>query len=187
MKPIFTIHAGEFLVGESLEKLSIDNNKLRIWIPSKDTGIDLLVSNYEMSQFTSIQVKYSRDFNETNNKGVLKKGWKSSGWWSLKLEDIQNTKADFWIFVLYQIHNKNSDFIIIPKENLITLYNHLNEGKSINKPFQSYITINEEKKVFETRDLKKPEKLLIAQNTYQNSNRDLTLFLNNWNQILNKL
>ena len=72
MKTIFTIHAGEFLVGETLEKLSIDNNKLKIWIPSKDTGIDLLVSNFEMSQFTSIQVKYSRDFNDTNSSSFLR-------------------------------------------------------------------------------------------------------------------
>lgn len=187
MKTIFTIHAGEFLVGETLEKLSIDNNKLKIWIPSKDTGIDLLVSNFEMSQFTSIHVKYSRDFNETNNYGAIKEGCKSSGWWTLKLKDIQNTKADFWIFVLYQIHNKDFDFIIIPKENLITLYNILNEGKDINKPFHSYITINVENKVFETRDLKKQEKLQIASNIYQNTNRDLTSFLNNWNHIINKL
>ncbi len=40
MKPLFTIHAGEYLVGERIEK---NFKEWNVWIPSKDTGIDLLV------------------------------------------------------------------------------------------------------------------------------------------------
>jgi hypothetical protein len=42
MKPIFSIHAGEYLTGSHIE------NKFRqvnVWVPAKDTGIDLLVSD----------------------------------------------------------------------------------------------------------------------------------------------
>ena len=42
MKPLFTIHAGEYLVGSYIEK---HFKKYNVWIPSKDTGIDLLVTN----------------------------------------------------------------------------------------------------------------------------------------------
>ena len=42
MKPIFTIHAGEYLVGDYLEKHFTD---CEIWVPSKDTGTDLLITN----------------------------------------------------------------------------------------------------------------------------------------------
>jgi hypothetical protein len=41
MKPLFTIHAGEYLVGLHVQK----SLKLNAWIPAKDTGIDLLVTD----------------------------------------------------------------------------------------------------------------------------------------------
>lgn len=42
MKPIFSIHAGEYLVGSFIEETYKDYN---VWIPSKDTGVDFLVTN----------------------------------------------------------------------------------------------------------------------------------------------
>lgn len=44
MRPLFTIHAGEYVVGEFIENNLGD---LNVWIPAKDTGIDLLVTNKE--------------------------------------------------------------------------------------------------------------------------------------------
>ena len=41
MKPLFTIHEGEFLVGSHIEKKFRDWN---VWIPSKDKGIDFHTS-----------------------------------------------------------------------------------------------------------------------------------------------
>jgi len=40
MRPMFTIHAGEYLVGLHLQQ----RLGLNVWIPAKDTGIDLLVT-----------------------------------------------------------------------------------------------------------------------------------------------
>ena len=38
MRPMFTVHAGEFLVGQYIEgKL-----KKNVWLPTKDVGVDLL-------------------------------------------------------------------------------------------------------------------------------------------------
>jgi hypothetical protein len=59
MRPIFTIHAGEFLVGEYLERTF---KNVQIWVPAKDTCIDLLVSNSRNTKAVSFQVKFSRDF-----------------------------------------------------------------------------------------------------------------------------
>ncbi len=42
MKPIFTIHAGEYLFGSYIEK---NFKNLNVWVPTKDTGIDFLVSD----------------------------------------------------------------------------------------------------------------------------------------------
>jgi hypothetical protein len=46
MKPLFTLHAGEFLVDTEIEW---EFRRVNVWIPAKDTGIDLLVSNYANS------------------------------------------------------------------------------------------------------------------------------------------
>lgn len=57
MTPLFTVHAGEYIVGEKIEK---EFKELNVWIPSKDTGIDLLITNKENTDTVSLQVKLSR-------------------------------------------------------------------------------------------------------------------------------
>ena len=93
MKPIFTIHAGEYLVASHLEEKF---KGLQIWLPSSDTGIDLLVTNPKASSQNSIravslQVKFSKDF--LGNKGVSSK-IKAGGWWTFKHDKIEKSQAD---------------------------------------------------------------------------------------------
>ncbi len=47
MQSLFTIHAGEYLVGLHIEQHLRDPNgdKVNVWVPFKDTGIDLPVTN----------------------------------------------------------------------------------------------------------------------------------------------
>ena len=63
MQPIFTIHAGEYLVGSYIEDKF---KKYRVWVPSKDIGIDLLVTNSKNSKAVSLQVKFSKDYTVTH-------------------------------------------------------------------------------------------------------------------------
>jgi hypothetical protein len=72
LKPLFTIHAGEFLVDCEIERKF---RRVNVWIPAKDTGIDLLVSNNDNSKTVSLQVKFSRDYLVTH----LKRGRVSEG------------------------------------------------------------------------------------------------------------
>ena len=58
MRPIFTIHAGEYLVATEIERAF---PKLQIWIPSRDTGVDLLVTDRLQTKVASLQVKFSKD------------------------------------------------------------------------------------------------------------------------------
>ena len=51
MKPLFTVHAGEFLVDCEIERKFRDVN---VWIPAKDTGVDLLVSNKHNTRTLSL-------------------------------------------------------------------------------------------------------------------------------------
>jgi len=58
MKPIFSLHAGEYLVGTHIEE---NCKNLHVWLPSKDTGIDLLVTDQTNSKTVSLQVKFSKE------------------------------------------------------------------------------------------------------------------------------
>ncbi len=60
MKPVFTIHEGEYLVGSYIENKF---KKINLWVPSKDTGVAVVTksvdnrpsgfSNYATSFITS--------------------------------------------------------------------------------------------------------------------------------------
>lgn len=42
MKSLLTIHVGEFIVGDYIEPTY---QRVNVWVTTKDTGIDLLVSD----------------------------------------------------------------------------------------------------------------------------------------------
>ena len=63
MKPLFTIHAGEFLVASYIEQRFKD---YLVWLPSRDLGVDLRLTDKACKRAVSIQVKFSRDFLATH-------------------------------------------------------------------------------------------------------------------------
>src|SRR5260221_10904799 len=50
MKPLFTIHAGEFLVASYIEQQFKD---YLVWLPSRDSGVDLLVTDRKSTRLNS--------------------------------------------------------------------------------------------------------------------------------------
>lgn len=78
MKPIFTVHAGEYLVGSYLEKTY---KKARVWLPSGDTGGDLLVTDQQLNHATSLQVKFSKDLlgDKGGKNAIIETGIKAGG------------------------------------------------------------------------------------------------------------
>ena len=89
MKPIFTIHAGEYLVGSYIEE---KYKKFNVWIPSKDTGIDLLITDQKNNSTVSIQVKFSKDFLITHGKREQQNQFESWGWWTFNRNKIKNSQ-----------------------------------------------------------------------------------------------
>lgn len=59
MKPMFSVHAGEYLTGSHIERKFCHVN---LWVPAKDKRIDLFVSDRTNRQTVSLQVKFSKDF-----------------------------------------------------------------------------------------------------------------------------
>jgi len=181
MRPIFTIHAGEYLVGSYIEEKFKDFN---VWIPSKDTGVDLLLTDSKNKKTVSLQVKFSKDFLVTNMEDSFQRGLKSCGWWTLNQDKIKQSFADFWIFVLHSFNQKNKQYVIIEPEELLKKLTKLHGNV---KTIQCYLWVTEKNKCWEARGLKKKEQILIANHIYDNKDRDFTKYLNNWELIKMRL
>jgi hypothetical protein len=186
MRPIFTIHAGEYLVGSYIEKTY---KKMRVWLPSRDTGVDLLVTNQQLTHATSLQVKFSKDFMGNIGGGKhtskdVETRIKSGGWWTFNNDKMENSPADLWILVLYRFSHRDFDFVIIEPSKLLERYKKL--GKAYGT-IQSYVWVTENRQCWETRGLSKKEQVAVATGSFSDPVRDLTAFLNNWQPLEEKI
>ncbi len=181
MKPLFTIHAGEFLVASYIEQKF--KNYL-VWLPSRDSGVDLLLTDKHCKEAVSIQVKFSRDFLATHMADALRPGLKACGWFTLNPKKLSQSTANLWIFVLYPFNQKELDFVIISPSAALDMLTSLH-GKQ--KTIQSYIWVTKKKQCWEARGFNRQDQSLIANNLYQNPTRDLTPYLNNWTPIIGAL
>jgi hypothetical protein len=84
------------LVGSHIQ---MHYQKWNVWLPAKDTGVDLLVTNGLNTKAVSIQVKFSKDFDLTI-RPILQHKLISAGWWALQQKKIKDSRADFWVFAL---------------------------------------------------------------------------------------
>ncbi|OHD59411.1 MAG: hypothetical protein A2014_12790 [Spirochaetes bacterium GWF1_49_6] len=185
MKPIFSIHIGEYLVGNYLEKKF---KKCNLWIPSKDTGIDFLMTNSDNTRNVSFQVKYSKDFlpeMEAFHQDKLD----ACGWWTLNAEKIKNSSANFWIFAPFCFKKRNVDSLVIIDPNVLST--RLEAIHSKPKSLQIYFWIKG-KQCWETRGLRKDQQEQISNNSYRPQDemsklRDFSSYLNQWDGIKSKL
>ena len=177
MKPIFTIHEGEYLVGSHLEDIF---KKYNVWVPSKDTGIDLLVTDVKNKKAVSLQVKFSKDYTVTHMKPVFQNRFKAWGWWSLNRDKIRKSKADLWVMAMQSFHQKTIECIVIPPDVLLKRLRKLHGRK---KTIQTYLWITQDNKCWETRGLGKADRILLANKQYKNSDRNFTTYLDNWKPL----
>ena len=178
MRPLFTIHAGEFLVGEYLEK---HFKHLNVWIPSKDTGVDLLITNKKNSNPISIQVKLSRDYATTESKDEVSKIQLAGGWLILDHNKIQFSPADYWVFILVS-HLKGvqpQHIIIRPEELLKKLI--ATHGKRTKYHFYPWILTDG--RALDGRGMSKNDKKLLIKNELPLDSRDLSPYLSNWDMF----
>ena len=177
MKPLFTIHAGEYLVGAHIEQ---HFKRVNVWIPLRDTGVDLLVSDRRNEQNLSLQVKFSKDFLVIHMGAAFQKQLRACGWWTINGEKLRTSPADYWVFVLQGFASRSVDFVVVPR---LELWRRLRAVHGALKTFQTYIWVTEAKHCWETRRLNRADQLLIAHGDYQHRHRDLMPWLNNWAPI----
>lgn len=177
MRPIFTVHAGEYLTACHIEAKF---RNLRVWVPSKDDGIDLLVTNKKRSKSLALQVKFSKDFLSMNSDRLIRTNIKSFGWWTLDLKKIESSVADYWVFVLPSFAEKENSYIIIRPSELSRKYRQIHGA---DHRLHSYLWVTPHGQCWETRGLNSAEKMRIAEGFFRHSQRDFSSYLNNWNPV----
>ena len=182
MRSLFTIHAGEYLVGQYIE----DNyKKLNVWIPSKDTGIDFLVTNKSNTKSISFQVKLSKDYSSSQRKNEIQQQITVGGWLTLKHDKIEQSNADYWVIAILpnERYLKPIYIVITPKELLRKLKAVQLNGES--KIYHFYPWIKKGKGdsfefAINGRGLSESEKVIFKDSPRSLKDRDLTDFLDNW-------
>ena len=93
MKSLFSIHAGEYLVGSYIEQRF---RHVNVWTPSRDTGVDLLVSDRQNQRTVSLQVKFSKDYlvADMAQVPIFLKELRACGWWTIIRGKLQASAAD---------------------------------------------------------------------------------------------
>jgi hypothetical protein len=170
MQPIFTVHAGEYLIGSYLEDKF---KKYRVWVPTKGTGIDLLVTDAKNSKAVSIQAKFSKDYVVTHMKSVFQNKFKALGWWTLNSDKLRKSAADLWV-----------ECIVVPPKILLHRLLRIHGSQKL---IQTYLLVTKNNKCWETRGLKESDTILVANDSYHDNDRNFTAYLNNWEPLKKKL
>jgi hypothetical protein len=177
LKPIFMPHAGEFLVGEKIERIP----GLNVWLPSKDDGVDLLVTDTNNRRSCSLQVKLSRNYADNYDMPDLGDDTViSSGWFKFPRDKIGFSPADYWVLLVVstkktkekiQVHH-----VVLKPEKLLERLEKT-YGKATS--YQFYLAVTERGIVFDWRGLKKSEPIPRSF-FFQSSSRNYTQHLEDW-------
>lgn len=184
MTPIFTVHAGEYLVGTHLERIFLG---CRVWVPSKDSGIDLLVTDASCSRTVPLQIKYSRDYVDSSPADPALRTITRSSFLSVKRQKIEASPARYWVIVLHSFTSKSPRFLVItPGELLKRIEAH--HGRKTT--YRLYFCVVEETKAkakcWELRCPVAETRAALTSGTIRNS-RDFSGFLDDWSKIRHEI
>jgi hypothetical protein len=178
--PIFTIHAGEYLVGTYLERTF---SGCRVWVPSKDSGIDLLITDEACSRAVPLQVKYSRDYTDSSPADPTRRLITRATFITVKRDKLVASPARYWIIVLHSFATKDPRFVVIAPEELLKRI-EAHHGRRAN--YILYFNVVSESKCWEMRAPRAEMKAALDAGTITRS-RDFTDALDNWSQIRHEL
>jgi hypothetical protein len=183
MKRNFSIHPGEYLTGSYIQKRF---RHVNIWVPAKDTGIDLLVTDRTNRQTVSLQVKYSKDYlaaDMQKRPPELKRTLRACGWWTFDSGKMSNSSADYWVLVLEGFYNATVDYVVIPPKELEQRLCDIHVGISKPKKWQVYVWVTKTGPCWETRGLNQEDERQIGLDKYSDPNRDFKKYLDAWGQV----
>jgi hypothetical protein len=169
----YQTHFAEDIVKDEIHK--VFKNRFNVYIPTKDNGIDILLTDKENKKNVTIQVKWSKnhhpDYENQND---------CFGWFTFKKNKLEKSIADFWVIVVPQSFTKKFKFVVVKPSELISMYKKFNIYDDV---VNSYLDISGNK-VFESRGLSKIErKDQINSKNNTNNPREFVDVLNNWARI----
>jgi len=182
VRPLFTIHAGEFLVGEHIEGQFPD---LNLWVPAKDTGVDLLVTDAKASKSVSLQVKLTRDYKRAHAHGEFEQQLVAAGWLKINHKKLENSPADLWVIVMVS-HDRRREpvFLVIPPKELLVCLTRKGEAPSYHfYPWVLKVPGTEKRVVLDGRGLLKKQCADLAVGQLALGERDLTHFMGDWRRL----
>ena len=96
MRPLFTVHAGEFVVADHIERTF---RHVKLWVPSRDTGTDLLATDSKNKKAVSLQVKFSRGWLITHMSTIFQKSLRAHG------QRLAWSCIEWWRPGVYRFHD----------------------------------------------------------------------------------
>ena len=181
MTPLFTIHAGEYVVGEFLERKFRD---CRVWVPSKDAGIDLLVTNDSCSKSAALQVKFSRDYAEPDSEIPLAR---TVGWFQFKRKKIEASPAHYWVLVLWSLISKSARFLVITPAELLRRGEEIHGRRDLYNLYFSVIGDGREAKCWEVRSLRWDDYMIAVKSGRIVQSRDFSMHLDDWSGVRQRI
>ncbi len=176
MKPIFTIHEGEFLVGDYIHRNL--GHKYNVWVPTKDSGVDLLVTRKGgKGKSVGLQVKFSRSFEipEELTRHVL-----ATSWYTIDPKKIRQSRADLWVFVFMTLRHERY-FVLLPTAEL---RKRIPRGSGAK--WNLYLWAYADGSCYQVRDLSLEGRLNAVHRGVQDRHRDFSEWFGNW-PLLEKL
>jgi hypothetical protein len=176
MKPIFTIHEGEFLVGDYINRRF--GRKFNVWVPTKDIGVDLLVTRKQSGgKPVGLQVKFSRSFDipEELTRHVL-----ATSWYTLDPKKIRNSKAQVWVFVFMTLRHEKY-FVLLPTVEL-----RRRIPPNCRSTWNLYLWAYSDGACYQVRDLNLEGRINAVRKGVQDRRRDFSKWFENWS-LLEKL
>jgi hypothetical protein len=155
-----------------------------VWLPSKDSGIDLLLTDGECSRAVSLQVKFSRSWEwEEPAFGAIKI---ISSFFTVQRRKVETSPAQYWVFVLNPFHSKHSRFLVITKKEL--LEEHIKKYPGGQNACRLYFSLvgESETKCWDLRCSVAEKKEALRSRTIA-PYRDYSRFLDNWSQMRQEL
>ena len=168
--------ASQYLVGTHLELVF---RGCRVWVPSKDSGIDLLLTNASCSRTVPLQVKYSRDYVDSSPADLAFAGITRSSFISVQRRKLKTSPARYWIIVLHSFVSKSPRFLIVtPRELLKRIEAHHGHQDT----YRLYFCVIGETKCWELRCPVAEKRKALASGSIAPS-RDFSGFLDDWSRI----
>ncbi|MBD3278953.1 MAG: hypothetical protein GF388_11695 [Candidatus Aegiribacteria sp.] len=175
MRPIFTIHAGEYLLASRIEQISKD---LNIWIPAKDKGIDLLITDRKNEKSVSIQVKMSRDYRPPKALNEFQKILAGTGWVRINRNALASSEADLWSIVIVSPNRTDLPlYLHIPPQVLLRNLQRIHGNKT---EYHFYPWVTNNNTCIHGRGMGKKQIREYLQGNYNLGPRDLSEYYENW-------